>query len=242
MTNCRNCNNEISENFCPNCGQPAKLKRIDKHYISHEILHLLHFEKGFLYTVKELLLRPGNTIREFINENRQKNMKPVAFLIFTSLIFTLTAYYFHVDKTYNEQAKLQIESSSINGMMQWVQTHYGYANIMQGIFIAFILKLFFRKYKYNFFEIIILLCFVMGQGMLLLTIENLFFGLLSAQAYQIILVIISFGYTAWAIGQFFDPKKLSSYLKAFLAYLLGYSLFYVAVAMVGLTVDLIIKL
>ena len=89
MKNCENCNNQFSENYCPNCGQSAKLRRIDKHYISHEFLHLLHFEKGFLYTIKELLSRPEDSIKEFIDKNRNKHMKPVPFLILTSLLLAL---------------------------------------------------------------------------------------------------------------------------------------------------------
>jgi hypothetical protein len=85
MTDCKSCGNILNEKYCPNCGQPAKLKRIDKHYISHELLHLLHFEKGFFYTIRELMTRPGDSIKEFIVEHRNKHMKPVGFLILTSL-------------------------------------------------------------------------------------------------------------------------------------------------------------
>lgn len=86
---CKNCCSKIKGKYCPNCGQCATLKRIDKHYISHEIQHLLHFEEGFIYTVKELLTRSGNSIRMYLDENRNKHMKPVAFLIFTSLLYTI---------------------------------------------------------------------------------------------------------------------------------------------------------
>ena len=51
--NCKNCDNEIKEDFCPKCGHPSKLKRIDGHYIIHEMEHILHFEKGMLFTVRE---------------------------------------------------------------------------------------------------------------------------------------------------------------------------------------------
>ena len=43
---CKNCGTEFNGNFCSNCGQPAKLKRIDAHYIKHEIEHVLHYDKG----------------------------------------------------------------------------------------------------------------------------------------------------------------------------------------------------
>lgn len=242
MTNCGICNNVIIGNYCSTCGQPLKLKRIDKHYISHEVFHLLHFEKGFFFTVKELFIKPGNSIRVFIEENRSKHMKPVGFLILTSLLFTLISHLFHADDLLNQKENLSFGKSSINDIMNWVKTHWGYVNILFGIFIALCLKLFFGKYKYNFFELIILMCFVMGQAMLLLTIVTMLVGVLGKQGYIIISSVISYGYSIWAIAQFFDGTKVFNYVKAFFGYFLGYILFYVAIVPVGLIADLIIKI
>lgn len=55
MITCKNCGTDITSKFCPDCGQPAMLKRIDAHYISHEIEHVLHFERGILYTISGLV-------------------------------------------------------------------------------------------------------------------------------------------------------------------------------------------
>jgi hypothetical protein len=242
MKNCKNCNHQIAENYCPHCGQPATPKRIDKHYILHEILNLLQFEKGVFFTAKRLLLRPGSSVKEYLNENRNIYTKPIPFLIITSLIYTLVAHFFYADKIYNEKEQLSFGESSVGDILRWVQTNYGYANIIMGVFIALCIKLLFRKYKYNLFEITVLLCFVMGQGMLLLTLEAFFVGLMSKQIFIGILTVISFAYPTWAIGHFFDKSKVSSYIKAFLAYFLGYLLFYIAVILVGLTVDVISKL
>lgn len=242
MTNCRNCNNLINENYCSTCGHPAKLQRIDKHYISHEVLHLLHFEKGFFYTVKELFTRPGKCIRDYIEVNRNKHMKPFAFLILTSLLFTLIEHLLHADEIFNQKEQLSFGNSSINDIMKWVKTHWGYTNLLIGIFTALCLKLFFRKFKYNLFEIIILLCFVMGQAMLLLAVTTLLVRVLDKPTYIIVSSVISYGYSIWAIGQFFDGSKIFNYVKAFFGYFLGYLLFYIAIIPVGLTADLIIKI
>ena len=241
MTNCEICSNQFSGNYCSNCGKSAKLKRIDKHYVSHELLHLLHFEKGFFYTVKELLVKPGVSIREFIGKNRDRHMKPVPFLILTALLFTLVLHFTHADEIYNDQVKLQFGKSSVNEILHWMQGHHGYGNLIEGIFIALSVRLFYRKYKYNIFEIIILLCFVIGQGTFLLTLATLFFGILNQQLYQTIIGIVSFGYSTWAIGQFFDGSKIRSYIKSFFVYLLGYIMFFVTIIIVGLTADLILK-
>lgn len=69
--NCKNCNSEITQNFCPICGQSAKPPRIDGKYILQEIWQVLQLEKGILYTIKELLTNPGHSIRYFIFYNRK---------------------------------------------------------------------------------------------------------------------------------------------------------------------------
>jgi hypothetical protein len=241
--NCNNCNNEVHQNFCPNCGQAVKLQRIDKHYISHEILHLFHLEKGFFYTVKELMTRPGHSIRTFITENRNKLVKPVAFLIVTSLLYTLIAHFFHAEDINNSKEKLDFgDASYVGNLLHWSQTHVGYSNIIMGIFIALCVKLLFKKYKYNFFEIMTLLCFVMGQIMLLYAFVAFFVGLLNDNVYKVIITTVGFVYPTWAIGQFFDSTKAISYIKSCLSYCLGVLLWLFAIVIVGLATDQIIKL
>jgi Protein of unknown function (DUF3667) len=242
MTNCENCYNQISENYCPNCGQSAKLKRIDKHYISHEFLHLLHFEKGFFYTIKALLLKPGDSIKEFLFKNRDMHMKPVPFLILTALLFTLVLHYTHVDKIYNDQIKLLSGKTKIYDILHWMEGHHGYANLLNGFFIALSIKLFYRKYQYNLFEIIVLLCFVIGQSTFLLTIITLFWGLLNPTMYQMIGGIVNLGYSTWAIGQFFDNSKIWGFIKSFFVITFGFLLTYLTVIVLGLTADFILKM
>lgn len=76
------------------------LKRIDGHYIAHEIEHILHFERGILYTVKGLLIAPGASVRQFINENRSRLVKPIIFIIITSLIYSVVNHFFHIEEGY----------------------------------------------------------------------------------------------------------------------------------------------
>lgn len=44
---CKNCNKDINSRFCPDCGQPTSLKRIDAKYIVHEIEHMIHLNVEF---------------------------------------------------------------------------------------------------------------------------------------------------------------------------------------------------
>ena len=83
---CKNCSTDVTLNYCPSCGAAVQLKRIDSHYIQHEIEHIFHFERGILYTIKELLLRPGLRINEFLKDNRNRLVKPIIFIIVKLLL------------------------------------------------------------------------------------------------------------------------------------------------------------
>jgi hypothetical protein len=234
MTNCRNCNTPIDGNFCGNCGQPRVLKRVDSHYVVHEITHILHFEKGIFYTIKELVLRPGKNIREFITDDRGRLVKPILFIIVTSFIYSLINNFFHIEQGYIELSGM--ENTATAKIFQWMEHYYGYTNIITGVFIAFWLKLFFKKYDYNFFELLILLCFVIGIGMLIFAVFALIEGLTHTKLMGIS-GIIAFAYLTWAIGQFYDGKKASSYIKALTAYLLGMIMFSASALILGFLID-----
>lgn len=238
MIHCINCNLELTGKYCSNCGQPANIKRINGHYIIHELEHVLHFERGILFTIKELLIRPGQNVREFIAKDRSKLVKPIIFIIVASLIYTLTTHFFHLKEEYisfNDPT-----NPTANLIFKWVQKHYGYGNIIMGVFIAFWLKLFFRKQDYNFFEILILLCFVIGTSMLIFSVFAILEGLTKLSLMKVS-GIISMAYSTWAIGQFFDQQKWANYLKAMASYVLGLLTFSVSVILLGLLIDQFIK-
>nr|WP_294942768.1 DUF3667 domain-containing protein [uncultured Mucilaginibacter sp.] len=236
--NCKNCNTEVTLNYCANCGQPVHIKRINGHYILHEIEHEFHFEKGILYTVRELLLRPGENIKHFLTENRSRLVKPSIFIVVTSLIYTLVNHYFHIEDGYPKNDAFT--KSATGFIFKWVQEHYGYSNVIMGVFIAFWIKIFFKKYGYNFYEILILLCFTIGMGMLFFALFAIVQGL-SHYNFTQIAGVTGIAYCSWAIGQFFDKQKPVNYIKAFTAYILGMLTFTLTAIIVGISIDLIIK-
>lgn len=236
--NCKNCNTEVNSKYCPNCGQPTELKRINGKYLIHEIEHVLHFERGILYTIKELLTNPGQNTRNYLTENRSRLVKPVIFIIVTSLIYTLLIHFFHIEDGYVKYHEAKQTTTSL--IVKWVQEHYGYANIIMGVFIAFFLKLFFRKYDFNFYEILILLCFVLGMGMLIFSVFVIFQGMTHFQV-MTIAGVVGIAYSVWSIGQFFNKKKIINYVKALVSYLLGMITFWLFVFLIGTLFDFVTK-
>lgn len=234
---CKNCNAEVLQNFCPNCGTSAKLTRINGPYIIHEIGSVLHFKKGILYSIQQLALRPGQCVNDFIHNDRNRLVKPILFIIITSLVYMIAQNIFHFEDGYVNAGG--IKESATTKILSWIQHNYGYANIFMALFIAGWIKIFFRKYSFNFFEILVLLCFVMGIGMLIYTI----FGIVESATHLRILNlggIIGLAYASWAIGQFFDKDKKVNILKGLLSYILGMLTFFLSAMLLGTGISLII--
>jgi len=236
VNNCKNCKTEVNQNYCPNCGIPITLPRINGQYIFKEITSVLNFDKGILFTIKELLIRPGQNVKYFIHKDRNRLVKPIIFIIISSLIYTLVQQLLHFEDGYVNAGGF--EESAITKIFEWIQNNYGYANILMAFFIAIWIKIFFRKYNYNFFEILILLCFAMGISMLIYTI----FGIVESTTKIRVLHfggIVGLVYASWAIGRFFDKSRKLNYLKGLMSYLLGMITFFIGAIILGLVIDLL---
>lgn len=228
MNICKKCQTEFNGNFCPNCGFPFKLKPINGKYIFDETRSVFNLEKGILFTVKNLFLRPGPTVREFINEDRTKLVKPILFLIICSLVFTLTQQFLGFK---SEFADFQGDSI-FKKLFDWLSENYGYSNIIMAIPIALWTKIFFRKQGYNYYQIFTILSYYIGVSVLIQTIFGIINGVTSLKVVQIGFIIGSI-YVAWAIGQFFERSKRLNYLKGFLSYFLGAVTFLFLVISIG---------
>jgi hypothetical protein len=237
MNICKKCNSEIQGNYCPNCGHPQKLERINGRYILSEIGSVLNFQKGILYTIKELLIRPGQNVRAFISEDRNRLVKPIVFILITSLLYSIFVSIFHFNDVYVDYNFVDLQGSSSGVIFQWITENYGYSNIIMAVFIAMWIKVLFRKYNYNFYEILILLCFIMGMGMLMFALFGAIESLTKFHFFNYA-VYIFFIYIIWAIGHFFDKRKIACYLKALISYLLGMITFTFISIGLGILIDL----
>lgn len=235
MTNGKTDKSNPEGNYCQKCGQSVKLERIDRPYILKQFQYLINVEKGFFYTAKELLIKPGKSIQEFIFEDRDKHVKPFMFLVFTSIVFALTNYLLDMHYSYFNVSKITLLQNkvSLGAFGEWLNNNTGYTNLIIGCFIAFWIKVFFRKSKCNIYEVMVMLCFVLGEVTLIQS-----FGLALGQLTDNALIVglgflISFLYTIWAIGQFFGKKKLINYLKSLNTLILGALSYFLIFILIG---------
>lgn len=75
-----------SEQCCANCAKPLAPVRLDWSFVIDEMRKVVDLDKGILYTLKEVFLRPGASIRHYLTVDRNKFMRPLLFLVILSAI------------------------------------------------------------------------------------------------------------------------------------------------------------
>ncbi len=249
--NCENCNEPIEGTICSNCGRSAKIQRIDFEYVKGEIANILFLEKGIINTIVKLITHPGKSIRRYILVDRNSLMKPIVFLFLMSILYSLTITIFdflEFKNTYINLAvfdvsylNINIKSSSIT-ITKWFEGKRGYVYFFISFYSSLWGYLFFKKSKYNFYEILTLFCYLLGMFILF---SNSITLLLNIFANQIVLnsniksllflsIII---YVTWAMAQFFG-NKIKNYLKAFFVLIFGFFSFRVSVLMLIIIIDM----
>jgi len=186
----------------------------------NEIGSVLNFERGIFYTIREMFLRPGATTRKFIAGDRDTIVKPILFLIICSLVYSAGQHFLNYETGYIRfDTKDQVNTPIVVDIFEWFSQNYGYANILMTIIIALWIRVFFRMYTYNYYEIFVLLCYVMGVSVLIYSLLGVFENIIDMSVLHVGKFVV-FVYSSWAIGQFFDGSKKMNYLKGFLSYLL----------------------
>ena len=239
MESCRYCGGAVSGDYCASCGQPVKLKKIDRRYILNEIADVLNVNNRMIYTIKSLVTNPGNNVRQYIKEDRSRFVRPISFVFINALIYTLVHYLFPLSI---EDIMPQMEVEEMErSVFKWTQENSGYMTLLIGLFMAFGIKIFFRKAGYNLYEIFMFLCFVFGLTLLfdvVFIVLQKITGLNLTQVFTIVETI----YITWAVGKFFDGKKVVSYIKAFLSFLFALLMLILVPGIISLIVFTVINL
>jgi hypothetical protein len=210
MTDNKKSNQHIDNMVSPSSEQTSKLERIDRHYFTQQVQQVFNVDRGILY-----------------------------FLIFTSIIFSLISYFLNIEYSYFNVNEIQVLQDKINtgDFGEWLNNNIGYTNLIIGIFIALWIRVFVRNY--NIFEIIVMLCYILGIMTLILSLAFVI-GKVANNGFIVLgVMLIFFLYPIWAIGQFFGKKKFVSYIKSLVVMILGYTSYFFVFILIGYLLNIL---
>jgi hypothetical protein len=100
---CKSCGFSGPGNYCSQCGQSYKTKRISLKELLHELIRFFtHIEKGFFYTLNQLVVAPGRMQLAYIEGKRTIHQKPFSMFLMCATISALFRYWiFNAVKSYH---------------------------------------------------------------------------------------------------------------------------------------------
>jgi hypothetical protein len=211
MTTCKNCGYTFEGKYCSHCRQEAHTERLTLREIGRQIRNAsVDVDRGLLFTIRELFLRPGVTLRNYLEGKRVNYSNPFFFVLlaagFASLLFM----------TFDVSLPVQaINLERIERLSPLVAQKYF---VLVGAFFMVMLSvsdgLLYRDSGLNAAELLAVNAFQAGQA---LVITLLFFPLLLIHDQYIEPTIVhsgirtalkftTFAYLVWVRWQLFSPS------------------------------------
>jgi len=141
---CANCGHEFVGNYCPYCSQQRGIGPITWKSVAKGIGEVwgLH-NRSMLFTIVQLLLRPGYFISDYIGGKRQVSFPPVKMLVLMSVLGVIVDFLTgaihgmfysqgekmtYVNDVFNwlnvhVQGMFPPPSDYLSGVLQWLNTH-----------------------------------------------------------------------------------------------------------------------
>lgn len=139
---CANCHQDYTGNFCPYCSQKAGLGKVTWASIAKGITVVWGMDsRSLLYSLWQLLLRPGYLIRDYINGERQVSFPPVKMLMLVAIVFGLIIHFTGIRKTPPDPHG---DFEFMQGFFDWFNKNPGWGQILKGLFLILPTWLFFR--------------------------------------------------------------------------------------------------
>lgn len=136
---CNNCGNDYTGNFCPICSQKAGLGRINWQSVRRGVMDIWGLgTRSLLYSIWQLLLRPGHLIGDYIDGKRQVSFPPVKMLFIVAVVYSMFYYWllpdvlgFSITKTqYYDYAE---GVRAFDDFMNWSKNNYSWFSLFMAL-------------------------------------------------------------------------------------------------------------
>jgi len=225
---CKNCNTNFEGNYCNNCGQKAGEERFTLKHLPGEFLHgFYHVHGGLLYTIKELFIRPGETLRGYIYGKRVKYFNPFTYLLLISLVGGFLYKWSGMHDHMNENILASGDTIRFTGK------YFSYRMLLTIPAYAIMCRFIYRSFKYNIAEHLIVNTFLISQSIVLMIVWMLIVILVKPGilVYEILYISAFSSFILYQVVVFFrlfnTGKTLLRWIKAAAAVLIGLGLSFV---------------
>ncbi|MBH9551445.1 DUF3667 domain-containing protein [Inhella gelatinilytica] len=215
---CLNCSTPLNSPYCPQCGQSAGVHRYTLAGLLHDVPHaVFHVDRGLWPTLWGVLVRPGSTIRGYLEGQRVRHFNPLTLLVLCASLYV--ACYGRADFL-PQISRLGGEHMAAMGfdLLGWFTRAFSLLMLVAVPLQAWANWLCFRRERYNLAEHMVAVAFISAATTVLMVVPlfPLLWGLSrqgpAAQAWigplWLVGVALTTSYQSWALAQVFDRPGL----------------------------------
>ncbi len=126
MDRCQNCNNELTGNFCSNCGQKRQ-ERNDRKistFIKNFFEESFSFDSKFLKSLKHLFISPGFLTHEYIVGKVASYVTPLKLYLFVSVVTFFVTSFIDSDDLTSLSESLDLKQAQVEKFVENRGTQY----------------------------------------------------------------------------------------------------------------------
>jgi hypothetical protein len=223
--NCKNCGQIVDGKYCCNCGQNTNITKINfANFINEVSESVFQIDKGLFYTLIELIVRPGHSIKEFFDGKRKSHFKPIAYVL------TFSTLYFFVSRLSGENTwmndlntgfKYNSESNAeIPSILTWFSANFAYATLLLLPIFSLASYLSFLGLGRNYLEHMVVNSYVTGQQAIFYSIFLILKVFIDDIYYlELIPFVVSVSYAFFVFWQLFAKgSRIIIILRSVLTY------------------------
>lgn len=154
---CLNCDGVLAANFCSNCGQKATTRRFSWWHVFEKdgLGMIINMDKGIFYTAKQMLSRPGDSVREYLKGKRVNHYNYLSFLT----VCLAASYFIGGFVALNFEDVLLDSGADHSAFQTWVTENPKLFLIFTIPVFALFSMLWFSKARYNISEHVVINCY-----------------------------------------------------------------------------------
>ena len=166
---CPSCFEQGIGNYCMHCSEDMSPKRISLPIVFKSIPDIFFdVEHGLFYSIKMLLLKPGETVRRYLGGDRQRHYKPLKFVLFLGGLYAFLFVNFNIHgvSTGMYESIARNNGSSVESGKHidlFAEQWNSVLMLIQFPIIALFTWLLFRKRKYYYGEHLLANAFFIGE-------------------------------------------------------------------------------
>lgn len=238
MHTCPNCGNEFELNFCNNCGQQLITGKPTLATVFGDFIkNVFMLEAPIFRTIRDLSVRPGHFVRDYLEGHRKKYNNPFQYFLILLTAYLLIAKLFlggvpgselNINAT-NESGQSVVDPAVIQ---QFIADNTDTFMIIIVLFYAFTFRLFFGRKNITYPESLIMMYFAIGHLLIFSTIAH------ALSLFSFVLIITQFlfdiMYLTILTRQFFRQSFIACLIKTIGAYVSSYIIYAIFAGIAGI--------